>query len=151
MVKDARMTTILGEETSLLLAIQVPEDDPTHREAALESLSATVVAQLALKAKADSYRVRIDRWLALAANQGAGLDELAAAAGMGRAEVQNRLASTPDGLLTEGARRRLAADARVPAAPLAVPVVDEITVDTTITPQATPPVRRFGWRARNHG
>ncbi|MEA4945095.1 MAG: hypothetical protein VB080_11745 [Propionicimonas sp.] len=145
------MTTILGEETSLLLAIQVPEDDTAHREAALENLSATVVTRLALKAKADSYRVRIDRWLAIAANQGASLDELAAAAGMSRAEVQDRLAATPDGLLTEGARRRLAADARSSGAPAEVPATDEITVDTRITPPAGAPNRRFGWRPRSHG
>lgn len=149
------MTTILGDETALLLAIQVPDDDAAHREAALENLSAAVITRLALKAKAESYRLRIDRWLATAANQGATLDELAAAAGMSRAEVQQRLASTPDGLLTEGARRRLAADAQLPdpQARIHTGAEDEITaeVDAAITVPAPTPHRRFGWRSRNRG
>lgn len=103
--------TLLFEDTQVLLALDLRADDST-RDAALESLSGTVVTQLALEAKAKSYRARVDRGLAAAANQGATLDELAAAAGMSPDEVLARLRTTLRGLVEPATRVRLALDAR---------------------------------------
>lgn len=147
------MTAILGDETALLLAIQVSDDDAEHKQTALDNVSEAVITRLALRAKAEAYQLRIDRWLANAANLGADLDELAAAAGMSRSEALRRVESAPPGLLTEAVRRRLALEATLPekrrgaASPQ---TADEITqeVDTTTAVPAPGQRRRFGWRGR---
>jgi len=106
--------TLLYDDTQLLLAFDVSEDD-SSLDAALAGLSGTVVTQLALKAKAGAYQARIDRSLAAAANRGASLDELAAAAGIAPAEVLARLRGTPRGLVEPATRTRLGLDATRPA------------------------------------
>ncbi|MDQ7992073.1 MAG: hypothetical protein AAGC63_03445 [Propionicimonas sp.] len=102
--------TSLYDDTQLLLAVDLREDD-SSLDAALASLSGAVITQLALKAKAKAYQARIDRGLAAAANRGASLDELAAAAGMAPDEVLVRLRSTLRGLVEPATRVRLGLDA----------------------------------------
>jgi hypothetical protein len=72
----------------------------------LREVSAAVVARASLQAKARAYELRLTRWMAMAANQGAGLDALADAAGVSADEVRGRLAEHPE-LLDARSRERL--------------------------------------------
>ena len=108
--------TLLYDDTQVLLAFD-PRIDESSRDKALESVSGTVVTQLALEAKAISYRARVARGLAAAANQGATVDELAAAAGMSPDEVLARLRAARRGLLESATRVRLEIDHTTRAVP----------------------------------
>ena len=105
--------TLLYDDTQLLLAVD-PSVDESSLDTALAGLSGTVITQLALRAKAEAYQARIDRSLAAAANLGAGLDELAAAAGMAPDDVLARLQVAPRGLVEPATRIRLGLDATRP-------------------------------------
>lgn len=138
--------TLLFEDTQLLLALDLRADD-SSLDAALESLSGTVVTQLALEAKAKSYRARVDRGLAAAANQGATLDELAAAAGMSPDEVLARLRTTLRGLVEPATRGRLGLDARPSAHVGARPSRDpqRVAVSSSQAPSGVARAPRKGW------
>lgn len=138
--------TLLFEDTQLLLALDLRADD-SSLDAALESLSGTVVTQLALEAKAKSYRARVDRGLAAAANQGATLDELAAAAGMSPDEVLARLRTTLRGLVEPATRVRLGLDARPSAHVGARPSRDpqRVAVSSSQAPSGVARAPRKGW------
>lgn len=82
---------MIGDDTALLLAIHMPTNEAEHRQAALDAVSEAVITRFALRAKADAYQLRIDRWLLTAAALGATVEDLAAAAAMSTAEVTARL------------------------------------------------------------
>ncbi len=82
---------MIGDDTAVLLAIGLPTDEAEHRQSALDAVSEAVITRFALRAKADAYQLRIDRYLVRAADLGATMDDLAAAAGMSTAEVAARL------------------------------------------------------------
>jgi len=73
----------------------------------LREISVAVVARASLQAKARAYELRLTRWMAMAANQGAGLDQLADAAGMSADEVRARLAEHPELLDAHSSERLL--------------------------------------------
>ncbi len=101
--------TDLVDDTQLLLAVP-PEESVASRDPLWE-VSAAAVTGAALLAKARAYELRLTRWMAEAANQGAGLTELADAAGMSADEVRSRLAGHPE-LLDAASRERLLAPVR---------------------------------------
>lgn len=102
--------TLLHDNTQFLLGTE-PRTDLTTLDEALENLSASVVTHHALLAKARAYQARVDRELATAANHGASLTDLAAAAGLSTDEVLARLRDTQPGLLEPATRVRLGVDA----------------------------------------
>ena len=106
--------TLLHDNTQFLLATE-PRADHTALDQALENLSASVVTHHALLAKAKAYQSRVDRELATAANRGAGLGDLAAAAGVSTDEALARLRATPPGLLEPATGVRLGVNAAAPA------------------------------------
>lgn len=136
--------TLLYDDTQLLLAIE-PRADESSLDAALESLSGTVVTQLALEAKAISYRARVARGLAAAANHGGTVDELAAAAGMAPDEVLVRLRTTPRGLLEPATRTRLGLD-RTTSRLAPDPVIPPAPVSRTAPARAA--TRGWIWPSR---
>ena len=139
--------TLLYDDTQVLLAFD-PRIDESSRDKALESVSGTVVTQLALEAKAISYRARVDRGLAAAANQGATVDELAAAAGMSPDEVRARLRSAPRGLLESATRVRLGLDQTTPAAPAGAGDGTAAAVDPVRTAPVRSATRGWTWPSR---
>ncbi len=98
--------TLLDDNTQALLAADPQAAGPTLDDA-LASLSASVVTHHALLAKARAYQSRVDRELAAAANQGATLADLAAAAGLSQDGVLERLRSAPAALLEPATQVRL--------------------------------------------
>ncbi|MGC3994248.1 MAG: hypothetical protein QM779_09100 [Propionicimonas sp.] len=101
--------TNLIDDTQLLLAVR--PDAQLADEDALVRVSEAVVTRASLRAKAQAYDLRITRTIAIAANDGAPLAELAEAAGMSQDEVRERLAAHSE-LLTPLTRERLVPPAR---------------------------------------
>lgn len=101
--------TDLIDDTQLLLAVR-PEEAAAIRDPLWE-VSVAAVTRASLQAKARAYELRLTRWMAEAANQGAGLTELADAAGLSVDETRARLAEHPE-LLDVASRERLLAPVR---------------------------------------
>jgi len=101
--------TDLVDDTQLILALRTEDADPARDP--LGRISLAVVTKASLQAKAQAYEMRVTRAMAEAANQGAGLTELADAAGTSIDEVRERLSRHPE-LLEPSARDRLLAPVR---------------------------------------
>lgn len=96
------MTSTLLEDTGVLLALDMPE---LHDDL-LTNVSRTMVMWIALEAKTGAYNGRVTRALAAAANEGATIEQLSAAAGLSPETVLQRLAEKPE-LLTDLSVARL--------------------------------------------
>lgn len=137
------MTSTLLDDTGVLLALDIPE----LQDDLLANVSRTMVMWIALEAKTNAYSGRVTRALATAANEGATLEQLSAAAGLSPDRVRERLATQPK-LLTDLSLARLnipldrvdpVAELEEAPRPASEPAM---AAEPVVVPQAPKPPRR---------